>query len=315
MTTFRGGPHRGNLRGTVASAVTPVANGTIQLKENFSANSSFGRYKLIGDDQGSVLYCRNLETLVKLEQKMVFICQNNHDLLCSLMKNENLVNDYTKFLQYEMLLKSPEGIDKLYVYTCAILESKKINQLVTNKNQNNKCLTTYRRCVLKGSCYSLTSKTRPEYAQGLNYIKWFLLTGLFLSFANDHVSKVFIKQQEDSVTDVLGAFNHVLVAGGFVFLIDRLITLLVLLYDESPRGGICFCFCAERTPERRRHYGCFGKGIRIAKRMRVAVEKYLREDDKYDTFLTATHEYDYDSHSDDPVEFVAYIHLKESNLL
>jgi hypothetical protein len=306
-------PYRYDLAGTGATHEINSIATMVNLKDK-ATTPSLGRQKLIGDVKSSVLYCRNLDKLTTLEFKMVFICQNNHDLLVGSYPAENLKNDANKFLQYEELLNTPGGIDTLYRYTCAILESKNINLLVTAPRGNNKCLSTYRGCVLKCTCYSLTSKTRPEYEQAFKYVKWLLLTGLFLSFANDHVSKVFIKQQEDSVTDVLGAFVHVVAAGGFVFLVDRLIALLILLYDGTPRGGLCFCFCREKTKEKRERYGCFGTGLREARRMRIAFEKFMGMDVQYDPNLTAAHEYDYDSHTDDPVEVVAYLHLKEAKL-
>jgi hypothetical protein len=137
-----------------------------------------------------------------------------------------------------------------------------------------------------------------------------LLTGLALSFATEHVSKVFIKQQEDSVMDILGAFVHLCAVFGFIFLIDRVITLAVTTYDGSPRGGLFFCLC-----NRKKGYGFFSKGLREAKRMRIVFNNFLVNDVLYDTNLAAIHEADYDSHDDDPVEAVTYIHFKESNLL
>lgn len=291
------------------ATVSPVV--AVGLKEKVSAGSKLGRVKLIGDDNNaSVLYCRNLDKLTTLEQRMVFICQNKHEFLFSnLGEQEKLVNGATKFLQYEKMLDTPEGIDNLYRYTCFILTHKKPNLLVTAPNKRT-CLSIYRYVFLNLTWYSVTSKTRPEYEQGLKYVKWLLLTGILYSFASEHVSKVFIKQQEDSIIDILGAFTHVVAVAAFVFGLSRLFTLIGLLYDGSPRGGI-FCFCCRSKKE----YGCFSRGLRKARRMRIAFEKFLAMDVQYDTNLTAAHEYDYDSHEDDPVEVVVYIHLKEARLI
>lgn len=127
----------------------------------------------------------------------------------------------------------------------------------------------------------------------------------------EHLSKLFIRQEEDSVTDILGAVTHLAMACAAILGFALFLFSVILLWRVTPRN--CNVFgCGKGNAGRRRASACCGSNVRVCRRKRKIFEELMKNDVAYDPNLVALHEFDYDSDKDDPVAAVLYYHLKEA---
>lgn len=277
-----------------------------------SVYSSFQDEKIIGE-YGTVLNGNYLTSLTQTRGRMIYVCQINHDNDVIFMPDLESGPKRTQIRP--SLCEKEDTTDVFSIYEKQtnkwLLDRLKViwRNKKPMKFTKEKSYTGTVRWFFNGlTCHSLTSRASVYIVAALYSTCLGVFIFLVSNTFNEHLSKLFIRQEEDSITDILGAITSLAMASSAILAFALSLFSVILLWMVTPRN--CNVFGCGKT--NKRDNACCGRNVRISRRKRMVFLNLIKSDVVYDPNLIALHEFDYDSDNDDPVAAVLYYHLEEA---
>lgn len=201
-------------------------------------------------------------------------------------------------------LSNEEAFDKVKTYLN--IKENQPNLFLSGTDRRPGCTGKMRRFLMCFTCYSMTSRVRFAVSATLLLVCSMLFSGFIYYLFNEHISKVFIRQEVDSITDIEGAIIHTVAAIGFVGVLAVTVVTCMDVTENTPR--LC-------CPIWDRKHGCFSEKVKENQCKRRIFEEIMAKDTSFNYRKMAINENEYDSDKDDPIVTAVFIHLKEAGYI